>query len=171
MSPIDWLNELGAQGSPIVVALLWQSTLLAIAIGLVCRVLPVSWPNVRFWLWQLVAVKLLLLPFWSWQLAVLPVGMVPEQDAANPVRDEILNQRASGTTSPPSRDQLSQESRMIAIDSTSIRSLSWEGWLAALWLAGVITGLTWLLIGRIRLGRVLGRTIPAQSDVVAAASR
>src|SRR6476646_1888836 len=133
MSPIDLLNELGSQGSPIVVAILWQSTLLAIAVGLVCRLLPVSWPNVRYWLWQLVAVKLLLLPFWGWELAVLPMGMLPEQHTTNPVRDEVLNQRISGTPGRPIHDQLSHDSRMIATDSISIHRLRWEGSIAALW--------------------------------------
>src|SRR3954453_11730079 len=133
MSPIIWLNELGSPLNSIVAAVLWQATLLAIAIGLVCRVLPRSWPNVRFWLWQLVAIKLLLMPFWSAELELPSAGLRADQRAIHSSDGRGSTELISGVSIRPGDAQLANDSPMIA--NTFSRNLNWQGWLAAIWLA------------------------------------
>ncbi|HTU23894.1 MAG TPA: hypothetical protein VMF30_00765, partial [Pirellulales bacterium] len=55
-------------------AILWQSALLAGIVGLLASLLRRASPALRYWLWQLVALKLLLMPLWSvsFSLAWLP---------------------------------------------------------------------------------------------------
>ena len=62
----DWVNALNGAGAAAVRLVPWalaQSTLAALVVAGLCR-LSRS-PEVRFWLWQAVAVKLLVLPFWT----------------------------------------------------------------------------------------------------------
>lgn len=51
-------------------AVVWQSTVLTLVTALaVTLVLRRSSPAVRYWIWQIVAIKLLVMPFWSWSIA------------------------------------------------------------------------------------------------------
>ena len=52
-----WLRVMGA--------VLWQSVVLVALAILVAWWLRRSSPAVRYWLWQIVAIKLLLMPFWT----------------------------------------------------------------------------------------------------------
>ena len=52
-----WLRAMGA--------VLWQSALLVALAAVVAWLLRRSSPVVRYWLWQIVAIKLLLMPFWT----------------------------------------------------------------------------------------------------------
>ena len=74
----------------IMIAVAWQSALLVAAATLIAWLLRRASPVVRFWLWQIVAVKMLLMPFWT--LAVpLPAWTeskpVAEPAAVRPLAD------------------------------------------------------------------------------------
>src|SRR5262249_56618793 len=45
-------------------AILWQSALLAGLVAGVCRLLRRRAPALRYWCWQIIALKLLLMPWW-----------------------------------------------------------------------------------------------------------
>src|SRR5262245_46846805 len=48
-------------------AVLWQSTIVIIAVALMAAVaLRHSSPAIRYWVWQILAIKLLLMPFWTY---------------------------------------------------------------------------------------------------------
>src|SRR5215471_2051268 len=48
-------------------AVLWQSTIVIIAVALLAAVaLRHSSPAIRYWIWQLLAIKMLLMPFWTY---------------------------------------------------------------------------------------------------------
>ena len=64
------LNAWAAGWSAHMIAMLWQSATLAGAVGLVASLLRRTSPAVRYWLWQIAAAKLLLMPIWSVSLAL-----------------------------------------------------------------------------------------------------
>ncbi len=59
------LNQWAAIWAELMWAVLWQSTLLIVVVALIARLLRRASPVVRYWLWQIVAIKLLLMPFWT----------------------------------------------------------------------------------------------------------
>src|SRR5262249_45250895 len=65
------LNAAAETWVSVVWAVVWQSTLLIGAIALVAALaLRRSSPALRFWVWQILALKLLLMPFWTCAVAV-----------------------------------------------------------------------------------------------------
>ena len=63
-------------------AVVWQSTLLAAGVTLAALLLRRSSPAVHYWLWQIVALKLLLMPFWT--LAVPFPSFAPRAEPPAP---------------------------------------------------------------------------------------
>src|SRR5262245_28543952 len=61
---ITSLNSVSTAWFNLAVAVLWQSAALAGIAALVAFVLRRCAPAVRYWIWQVVAIKLLLMPFW-----------------------------------------------------------------------------------------------------------
>ena len=55
----DWSTAVTALAA----AILWQSALLAGLVASVCWLLRRSTPALRYWCWQIVALKLLLMPW------------------------------------------------------------------------------------------------------------
>ena len=56
------------------VAVVWQSTLLALVVAAIAYACAAASPAVRYWLWQIVAIKLVLMPLWSWPV-LLPAAV------------------------------------------------------------------------------------------------
>ncbi len=81
--PTIW-NALAANWSTLVIAVLWQSTVLAVVVGVVAWLLRTASPAIRYWLWQIVAIKILLAPLWTlavpfawWPADVIEPPLVP----------------------------------------------------------------------------------------------
>lgn len=79
-----WLRVMGA--------VLWQSTVLVALAILVACWLRRSSPAARYWLWQIVAIKLLLMPFWT---SAVPL---PSWAQSRPPRQSAAFQPATGLT-------------------------------------------------------------------------
>src|SRR5262249_57417907 len=62
---VHTFNDWSASVTALAVAILWQSALLASLVAGVCWLLRRSAPALRYWCWQIVALKLLLMPWWS----------------------------------------------------------------------------------------------------------
>ena len=61
---VHTFNDWSASVTALAVAILWQSALLAGLVAGVCWLLRRSAPALRYWCWQIVALKLLLMPWW-----------------------------------------------------------------------------------------------------------
>ncbi len=61
---IDSINRFSTAWAGLMGAILWQSTLLVALVTLVALLARRASPRVRYWLWQIVTIKLLLMPFW-----------------------------------------------------------------------------------------------------------
>ena len=149
------------------VAVLWQSTLLACAVAVTLLVWHGLSPTVRCWVWRIVAIKLLVMPFWTVDLP-LPSWLAV---ASPPVRDVATDSGASGpmpqasAVASPER-AATQETMQVA--STTVRpppQLTWQAWLMAMWL--VVIGAQVVRLGwqQMQLRRLLGMARPAAAGI------
>jgi beta-lactamase regulating signal transducer with metallopeptidase domain len=65
ISFMEALNRYAEVWLGTMLAVLWQSALLIVLATVFAWFLRRSSPNVRYWLWQIVAIKLLVMPFWT----------------------------------------------------------------------------------------------------------
>src|SRR5262245_46795061 len=76
---VETVNRLAAAAGPMALAILWQSALLAAVVALFAASLRRTAPALRYWLWQIVAIKLLLMPFWTSTLNIgWPIPAAPD---------------------------------------------------------------------------------------------
>lgn len=71
------LNGLAGGWADIMWAVSWQYCVLGLAVLIVHCLLRTAAPNVRYWLWQILAIKLLCMPFWT---AALPWNLFRPAD-------------------------------------------------------------------------------------------
>jgi bla regulator protein blaR1 len=159
----SWSSTLTALGF----AVLWQSAVLAGLVALAGRLLLTRCsPALRCWCWQVVALKLLIMPWWI--LAVpLPAffesspttpahGVEAAMDAGPPSISSVLV--AAGTDGSRQADAGVGERPS---NSTVLAELSWQSWLVIAWLCGVCWRIVSILMLRGRVQRLLRRTVPA----------
>ena len=163
MSPSAF-NDWSASLTSLAVAIVWQSTLWAAFVGGVCWLLKRYAPALRYWCWQIVALKLLVMPWWI--VAVpLPGFLFEEATATSPRTTGLTENReqaplaATESLAPPA------EAAELAMRKTSgvfdlHRQLSWRSWLVVVWLAGIAWQAGRLVVLRGRLRRLLSRASP-----------
>jgi beta-lactamase regulating signal transducer with metallopeptidase domain len=163
---VEALNATAAGGPRLAAAVLWQSAVLAGMVALVCAGIPRAAPAVRYWLWQVVALKLLLMPFWT---LALPLSVWPEPIASGttPFSEPWVPPApmSAGTATLSTAPHVSAERPAIASAGAWIGLVSWQAWLALAWLAGVavqVGGLAWQ---RRRLAELLGRAEPTDASI------
>src|SRR5438445_494609 len=61
----ETLNTFAAAWAALLAGALWQSTVLALVVAGINSRLRDASPSLRYWLWQIIAFKLLLLPLWT----------------------------------------------------------------------------------------------------------
>ena len=163
MSPFaEFLNRLSVAWASLAWSVVWQSTLVAGVIAAISFALRRSSPTVRYWLWQIVAIKLLIMPLWSVSLTLPkffhreaagtqatpdPTGQGDMGGITLPLRPKTLpSGEAQGLTEPkPWRvgEWLSQ--------------LHWQSWLFVAWLVGVAWQLAGVIRHRFRLSSLLAQ--------------
>jgi hypothetical protein len=75
---VQTLNRLAAAAGPMALAILWQSAMLAAVVAILTAALRRTAPAARYWLWQILAIKLLLMPFWAGTLNIgWPISPAP----------------------------------------------------------------------------------------------
>ena len=62
---VNFLNHVSTAWATLMLAAVWQSTVLALLVAAVTWRWKHSTPGIRYWLWQIVAFKLLVLPVWT----------------------------------------------------------------------------------------------------------
>jgi bla regulator protein BlaR1 len=155
---INMLNRYSADWTGLVVNVVWQTTLLALLIGAIAFALR-SWsPAVRYWLWQIVAIKLLVMPFWIWWVPLPWAFAHAEKVVALPAH--IIDEPApTEIHSPKSTSRAASGSRLM--------DLRWQSWLLAAWGAVVLAQFARLAVQWRRLARLLREAAPAGEDVCA----
>lgn len=174
-SVIEQLNEWSQRGIEILPPVLWQSTLIAMGAWLMTKLLCQSAPRLRYWLWQLVAVKLLLMPFWTAGVP-LPAWISPplasSADHSTPLPHD--NAAFSGTSLPPDAAPSRTDPQIGPVKSSAaapgeapvLRTLSWHSWLLLIWLAVVAAQMLRLIRQRRRLRDLIRSAGPARGPLV-----
>lgn len=171
VSVIHNLNSAAEVGAGLAWAVVWQSTsIIGVAALVAALFLRRAAPAVRFWLWQILAIKLLIMPFWTYALPI-PEATLPE--SMRPLMFETsYTQMNSGETPPPSIMAGSHATQPAAIAKEPTRQaplpqLTWPGALLAAWILVVALQMTRLFLQRMRLARLLQNTSPGDGALAA----
>jgi bla regulator protein blaR1 len=165
---VETFNSWSMATTGVAAAILWQSALLAAIVGGVCWLLKRSSPAVRYWCWQIVALKLLLMPWWI--LAVpLPFFFTETQSAAATTQaSNSIDGAASNRLPSHTATLLEQQSGKTPPSVTGpshqviwISQLRWHSWLVLAWLLGVTYLAARIAIQRRRMQRLLERASPS----------
>jgi bla regulator protein blaR1 len=146
-----WLNGCSAVWFNWMAAMLWQSAILIAIVWAADSLLRrFAWPQLRYVLWLLIFVKLLLPPGFA-----LPTGVTSSGIA---VLNQFFRQNSTEQARLSSNRQIVQlpveNSRMNARTSSGraiAPSLAWQAELMLIWLAGVVALALWLCLKLLRL--------------------
>ena len=62
---LETFNRLAGAWAKVIWAVTWQSTLLVAVFAIVALAMRRSSPGLRYWVWQIAAIKLLVMPLWG----------------------------------------------------------------------------------------------------------
>lgn len=150
---------------------LWQSALLVALATIIAWSLRRSSPVVRYWLWQIVAIKLLVMPFWT--LAVpIPAwweSKVPAPLDSPAAERSVVDAGPMPLKSPRAVEGVPVAQAPPAEDSfwKSLSSATWKAWLLSAWSAIVLWQIVRLAVQRLRLSRLLKQGVPPDTELVA----
>jgi bla regulator protein BlaR1 len=152
---ITALNDASSIWWDTMLAVLWQSTLLAVVVALVLRAWRGLSPALRCWAWRMVAVKLLLIPFWMMSVSA-PHWLAPAHTVGDRNRADLS---ATAAISEPANAVETREANAVVpvptMEPTTRASFTWQSWLAAVWLSMLTLQLGRLGWQRFRLQRLL----------------
>ena len=169
LTTIATLDEWAERWSGAMAAILWQSVALVALAALIAWFLRRSSPVVRYWLWQIVAIKLLLMPFWNFAVPL------PSWEASKPASPPAISQ-PSEVLGEDSRQIPLQRPLPMARDAggevplpgtpfrDALATISWRAWLLLAWSAVVVWQFLRLLRQRLRLARLLRESTPADRE-------
>jgi beta-lactamase regulating signal transducer with metallopeptidase domain len=174
---IDNLNQIATAWIGVMAAVLWQSTVVILVVTVIAMILRRASPGVRYWLWQIVAIKMLLMPFWvlavPWPFAHWPFG--PSQDHPTAKTDrsplpitpptiDTFPRPTAPSLPPPSGSGTGSE----AVSSPGFWTLiTWQAWLFLTWAAVVIWRVASIAWQRYGLSRLLRLTTVADDELTA----
>ncbi len=172
MSLTDF-NAWSASVTSLAIAILFQSTLFAGIVAGICWLLRRSAPALRYWRWQIVALKLLMMPWWI--IAVPLPGFLRQEATGMPSRTTSTVADREEARGAPTDALLvapdeSPERAMRKSDLFDLsRQLTWRSWLVLFWMAGVAVQVGRLAVQHCRLRRLLNRATPASDPHLLAA--
>jgi hypothetical protein len=160
---IDSFNDWSMSVTALGVAILWQSALLTGLIAGVCWLLRRSTPILRYWCWQIIPLKLLLMPWWIVSIS-LPSFPGVGRHSESPVLPRE-GDRASQVMSGPATDTRAAPpaaiTELAAVETASVfgrlSRISWSSWLVLAWLGGIALQLGCVLAQHTRLRRLMRR--------------
>jgi len=169
---VEGLNGWSEAWTGLVGPVLWQSALLIGVIGLVTLALRRSSPTVRYWLWQIVAIKLLVMPLWTLAVPMPLGGMGAEPNRvapAGPIHADSAS--ADGATRPAwsGPNGAAEDDGAPRRESSFpwLSRITWRSWLFLGWAAVVGLAVARLFHERRGLARLLGQATPAGKELTA----
>lgn len=163
---IEGLNEWSAAWASMTWAIVWQSTILAGVVAVAARGLRGAMPEVRYWLWQAVAIKLMIMPFWVVSVGIPELVRAPIDPGGG---EESPGDAGIGNGMPIWPMVLAVEGMQdgeLPPDGTTARGLwgvgriSWASWALLAWLVGIGVGVVVMARQHARLSRLLSRAEP-----------
>ncbi len=181
---LETLNTAAEIGVDRIWAVVWQSTILTAALAMVAGLfLRNSSPGLRYWVWQILAIKLLLMPVWIYaiRLPQLPrakmYGPIANSAAVNsagvdlrhaplrlPQRPTVTEMASDKVDSLPGVDQSPRHPKAPVADGAW--RITWQSWLLFAWAGGVLAQIARLLSQWYRLGRLLRQAAPADDTLL-----
>lgn len=157
------------------IAVVWQSTVLTVVVALaVALLLRRSSPAVRYWVWQILAIKLLIMPFWAWAIPWPAPHAADEPSVASiparPVDRESHTDDSPASETGPTNQAASRPSSPIEAPPTAAAAhplprLTWQSWLFLTWGAIVLAQVIRLFVQRRRLSQLLKTAAPAGREL------
>jgi hypothetical protein len=174
MSPaIETFNCVATAWAELAWAVTWQSTLLVAAFALVALGMTRSSPGLRYGLWQIAAIKLLVMPLWGVAIALpaLPGRDVGAGPAARPPArpaGELGGRPADRARSLGGGATADGPARGAGGDRPGIARIKWPAWLFLGWGLIVAGQAATIARQRRRLERLLCRCTPADEPTLLA---
>jgi beta-lactamase regulating signal transducer with metallopeptidase domain len=174
------LNAVADRWAGLAWAVVWQSTLLIGIAGLFAALLlRRAGPAARFWLWQILAIKLLIMPFWTYAIPIPSTSETTE--SAQPLAMRIAFPAAEApATAPTTTNRLADVNPVDPTErpepatqprSPSRPSLTWQAILLGGWLIFVTLQIARLTAQRVRLSKLLRSTLPADEQLTRAVDK
>ncbi len=157
-----WLGIMGA--------VLWQSALLVVLAALIAWCLRRSSPTVRYWLWQIVAIKLLLMPFWTLAIPIISWPQSKPFDQSAEYKAPLDQSQGFDRLKIINPVPLTDGGGTQTVSHTESRwkiftAITWRTWLLIVWFAIVLWQVVRLLWQRLRLAKLLKQGVPASADL------
>jgi beta-lactamase regulating signal transducer with metallopeptidase domain len=167
---ITILNHWAGTWLGIMVAVAWQSALLVAIAAVIAGLLRRASPVVRYWLWQIVVIKLLLMPFWTF---AIPLPSWPMNPPLKTTGEHATLQDRGGdfnNTVIGNRSQFSESRGVSDIQQTEshwkiFTTITWQMWLLAFWTLVVLWQIARLFRQRLSLIRLLKRGVSAGAEL------
>jgi bla regulator protein BlaR1 len=166
---IDQLNQVSLAWAALMGAILWQSTLLVLVVTIVAALLRGASPRVRYWLWQIVTIKLLVMPFW---VLAVPIPLAVWQSPPAGEQTLPMPHVAPHVMELPNRPFAAAEKQPPAVPTPAPRApsvfalINWASWLLVAWAVVILWRVAWIVRQRYGLGRLMRLTTPAHEDLV-----
>jgi bla regulator protein blaR1 len=152
-------------------AMLWQSVVWCVVVGIVAWLLVKASPALRCWLWRIVAIKLLLVPIWPAAMSLPWLPAASRQMARQPVEAgrqlDLPPVAATADAAPDTAHETAPEVSAAPVPVpveaavAAGEPVSFTAWLMIAW-AGIVAAQLVVLFGQLlRLRRLLSRARPA----------
>jgi beta-lactamase regulating signal transducer with metallopeptidase domain len=174
MTPdIEALNRLARAWMGLAWAVAWQSTLLVGVFALVALGMRRSSPSLRYWFWQIAAIKLLVMPLWS--VSILLPATPPRGTSAR--MDSWPAARSGGEIGLRPEDRRLARDQDAAPDGLPhegqasgpwIARVEWQAWLFLGWGLAVVSQTAAIAHQRSRLERLLRQAAPGDDPALLA---
>ncbi len=139
---VQAINDWCMSATALAAAILWQSALLAGLVAVVCWLLRRSAPALRYWCWQIVALKLLLMPWWIMTIPVWGFLSAGPAATSSPVAETAEYREGTPAAAmdrlvaPPAGGAELAASEILGwLDS--LGQLTWRSWFVVAWLGGM----------------------------------
>lgn len=167
------LNALAPAVLDRALAVAWQWALVVLVVAI-----PAQWflrkqgPALRYWVWQIVLLKLFLMPLWTYAIPVAWLPAPPRLPAEDPVSPILIPEMSPrrpieivepGDAPPPAT--LSAETAPPQPSAPPSPRLSASAWLLVGWGAVVALQIARLVAQRARLARLLREALPAGASL------
>ena len=165
---IEQLNRWSAPWAEAMWAVAWQSVILIGLVAAVCWVLRWQSPGLRYWLWLILAAKLLAMPFWRMELPTSTwLGTAPAVATTPATIEAASAPSAAATSAVSSVSPASPEQRPSPSPATDavLPAATWITWLLLVWLAVVLFEVVRTCVQYMRLRRLLNASRTAEPYV------
>jgi bla regulator protein BlaR1 len=165
---IEQLNRWSAAWAEATWAVVWQSMILIGLVAAICWMLRWQSPALRYWLWLILAAKLLVMPFWRMELPLPawfgaePAGAaVVELAGSAPALEGVASASVPAQLHEPADVRSSAPAESVSIIST----VEWATWVLLAWLAVVVFEIVRVVVQYVRLRGLLNASQPAEAHV------